>query len=779
MIKLFHKTLRDILSAKGQFISIGLVTALGVAFFAGLFTVSESLSKNIDAFYEATGFADIWAFYAGADDSTTEVVNRINGVSGAEKRLRLDGVSNWNNDDKSFIVYSITKDINTFYISDGRLPESKYECAVNRQLVEANGIKMGDVIPVTLNGESCRLTVTASILSPEFVNAIFDTSRSSNLSAPDFKNFGLLYIHSDMARELSGGSYNEVVITTLPDTDKSKITDALARTNGFIYSYLRENQTSYSVVDFKVKSIDNISRILPIVFFLVASALIFISMSRLIASQRGQIGVIKALGKSKSAIMWHYLSFPIITGILGGMVGGVLGATAFPLFVLWLFSTYFVIPPVTLYGGLMFAFAGIILAILFGMAAAYLSCRKMLKSTAARLMRPEPPKNARKIWLEKRKGLWRLLSYESKLIWRNVLLNKRRAVLGSVGVIGGCGLILAAVGLYGTMNFAIYDMYDNIMAYDMQVVLSQPLSHENKADFRDDGIQNAIPMAKLPVVIDQQGAAIDCSVTVLPENSEAVRLVETNGKPITLGAGFVITEKLARLNGINKGDMVTMTIMNGKQAADITLQVADVCRSYVSQDVYVSYEALAQKGVSIPIYGYYMTLAQSVVSRDTADSVAGNPNVKNVFLKEDMIATTEDSMGILTMLSGIMFVASAILTLAVIFNITSINLFERRRDIATLRVLGSLLPKVNRLILTENLIITAFGSVFGVLVGFVMQYGIIHAVGTDDMDLPFRILWSSIPIAVVSVFLFTFAANLLLQKRVKSIDMVESLKSVE
>jgi putative ABC transport system permease protein len=162
-----------------------------------------------------------------------------------------------------------------------------------------------------------------------------------------------------------------------------------------------------------------------------------------------------------------------------------------------------------------------------------------------------------------------------------------------------------------------------------------------------------------------------------------------------------------------------------------------------------------------------------------AEAIRGIYGVKVVLLKEDIKAVTMDAMGILTMFVAIMFIASAVLTLAVIFNITSINLFERRRDIATLRVLGSMLKDVNRLILTENLIITSFGSIFGVLVGFAMQYGVIHAVGSEEMDLPFMVVWSSIPIAVLCVFLFTFAANLLFRKRVKNINMVESLKSVE
>ena len=775
MKKLFRKMLRDISSSKGQFISITLVTALGVAFFAGLLTVSESLTKNLDEFYAEYNLADIWATYAGADDSTIETVRAIDDVSGAEGRLKLDGVSKWDGEDKGFVVYTMSRDINKLHISDGHLPENKRECAINEQLATANGILMGDEISLTLNSKTYVFTVTASVLSPEYVNAVRDNA----MAAPDYKNFGLVYLHPDMAGELSGGLFNEVIITTTTGSDKGGIADDLTRTNGFIYSYPRERQLSYSVITFKVASIDNISKILPILFFLVAAALIFISMSRLVASQRGQIGVMKALGTGKAAMLWHYLSFPIITGMIGGVVGGVLGATAVPVFVLKLFATYFALPPLTLYGGIIFAVIGIVLSVLFGVVAAYLSCRSMMKSTAARLMRPEPPKNARKIWLEKRKGLWKRLSFKTKLIWRNVLLNKRRAVLGSVGVIGGCALILAAVGLQGTMNFAMTELYENEQAYDIQTMLDRPLPYENGLDFQNAEIQSAVAFAKLPVVIEPQGVAADSYINVLPAKSEVVRLFETKGKPITLDNGIVITEKLAKTNGIQKGDTITLTIMNRSQAVNVTLGVSDICRSYINQGVYVSYETLVRQGVTVPIYGYYVTLASGGSATHTAESIEEMDGVTAVSLKDDMKASTMDAMGILTMFVAIMFIASAILTLAVIFNITSINLFERRRDIATLRVLGSLLKEVNRLILTENLIVTAFGSVFGVLVGFAMQYGVIHAVGTEEMDLPFRFVWSSIPIAVVCVFLFTFAANVLLRRRVRNIDMVESLKSVE
>jgi putative ABC transport system permease protein len=775
MKKLVRKMLRDILSAKGQFVSIALVTALGVAFFAGLLTVRESLTNNIDSFYHDTNLADVWATYAGADNSAVESVRGINDVSSAEGRLKLDGVSRLDGEDKGFVVYTQTSDISKLYTVEGDLPKNKRECAVNEQFVTANEIEMGDKIPFTLNGETFTFTVSASILSSEYVNAVRDNA----MVAPDYKNFGLVYLHPDMIQELSGGFYNEVLITTVPESNAEDIFDKLTQTNGYIYSYPRERHLSYSVIAFKVASIDKISKILPILFFLVAAALIFISMSRLVASQRGQIGVMKALGTSKAAMLWHYLLFPVITGVIGGIVGGALGATVVPVFVLNMFATYFALPPLTLYGGIAYAVIGIVLSVAFGTAAAYLSCRSMLKATAARLMRSDPPKNARKIWLEKRKGLWKRLSFKTKLVWRNVLLNKRRAVLGSVGVIGGCALILAAVGLQGTLDYAMSDLYEGTQTYDIQVTLDSPLPYGNGVDFKSGEIQNAAATTKLPVIVNPQDTAANSYINALPSKSEAIRLFDTNGEQITLDSGIVITEKLAKTNHIQKGDTVTLAIMNGNQAVNAEFEVSDICRSYISQGVHVSYEALERQNVSVPIYGYYITLAPGAEASQLAESIEEMDGVNAVLLKEDIEASTTDAMGILTMFVAIMFLASAVLTLAVIFNITSINLFERRRDIATLRVLGSLLKEVNRLILTENLIVTAFGSVIGVLVGFVMQYGVIHAVGSDEMDLPFRFVGSSIPIAVVCVFLFTFAVNFLLRKRIKSIDMVESLKSVE
>lgn len=775
MQRLFRKTLRDILAAKGQFISIMIVTLLGVAIFAGLLTVSASLTKNINDFYTEKNLADIWAVYAAVDNSEIEVIKGIDGISNAQGRLKTDGVSHWDGEDKGFVIYTITNDINKLYISEGNLPENKQECAVNKEFATANGIQTGDLIPLTIDGATYTFTVTASGLSPEYINA----ARDIDMVMPDYKNYGVIYLHPDMAPELSGGFFNEVVITAQPGADISKISDALAQTNSFIYAYPRERHLSYSVIAFKVASLGDVSKMLPIVFFLVTAALIFISMSRLISSERGQIGVMKALGKRKTSILWHYLSFPLITGLVGGLIGGVLGATAVPAFIFNLFAVYFALPPVILYGRIAFALFGIVLSVLFGMAAAYLSCRSLLKLTAARLMRPEPPKNARKIWLEKRKGLWKRLSFKTKLIWRNVLLNKRRAMLGSIGVIGGCALILAAIGLQGTLDFAMADMYENAQAYDIQATLERPLPYGNGLDFPNPEIQNTTAMASLPVVIEAQETVIDSYINILPAKNETVRLFDANEQSITLDSGVVITEKLARANMIQKGDTITLTIMSIPQAVSATFQVADICRSYINQGVYMSFEELERQGISVPIFGYYLTLAPNGSKEQAAASIREMGTIKAVLLKDEIKAVTMDAMAILTMFVAIMLIASAILTLAVIFNITSINLFERRRDIATLRVLGSLLKEVNRLILTENLIITAFGSIFGVLVGFIMQYGIIHAVGSEEMDLPFRIVWPSIPIAVVCVFLFTIGANLLLRKRVKSIDMVESLKSVE
>ena len=787
MKKLFTKLIRDVMSSRGQFISILLVIILGVAVLCAMLSMKQSLQTNVDNFYTRSNLADIWAEYRGIDQAGIDAIKADTAVSGAQGRLRLEGTWKIGSVVKDYAVYTLgaNDSINKPLLTAGTAPANRDQCLVDAAYAATNHIKLGDRFPLTINDQNYAFTVSGFFDSAEYVYHVKDAS----MLLPDTTNFGVVYLSGDRATSLAGTGrgasrqilYNEVLITKKSDASTNQITSWLSKnTTGFEVGLTRDKQASYSVTSYKIASISKMSVILPVMFFIVAAALIFISMSRLVESQREQIGVMKALGVRRRTITAHYLSFPIVIGLVGSLIAAILGVTVLARAIFKVITSYFILPTQNIYGALQYAALGALLAICFGAGAAFLSCRKTLKESAAELMRPKPPKNAKKIWLESRRGLWNKLSFKSKLIARNIFLNKRRAILGSIGVIGGCALIIAALGLQSTFDVALSRQFNQEQKYDLQVVLDQPLASASEADYSGVWPARITPTTTLEAMIVKGGATADANITALPADEQVIRLTDARGQRVPLtSSGAVFTRKLAQTNHLAVGDTVEMKITSGNDTKTVRLRADAIVNSYLSQGVYASFEALQKAGVAAPCASYYLSAENPRDAVHAGAWLKKQPGVKQVYLKQDIEDSITSQLGITTKLVAIMIVASAVLTLAVIFNITSINIFERRRDVATLKVLGYHLKEVRRLVLTENFLITAFGCIWGIGLGLALQYVLIHSIGTSDMDLPFAVSGASIPVAVVCVFLFTWAANFFLRKRINRIDMVESLKSVE
>lgn len=779
MEKLIKKLLRDMLAAKGQFISIILIIATGVGFFAGLFTMSESLTKNVNAFYAETNLADIWAYYGGIDQAGLGRLQGIDGVTGVEGRVKVEALSSDADDAKTYFVYTLPEDatINKPYLTQGTLPKDATQCLLCEPTAKADGLAVGDTLGVTIAGVPYTFTISGLFLSPEYVFQVKDAS----VAVPDYTHFGVVFVSQAMLSQLTGGTmeYNEVSITVQEGTDANDVITALAQATGdyhYAYALTRNKQTSYSIIDYKIGSISKVAKVFPVLFFVVAAALIFISMSRMVASQRGQIGIMKALGKTTGTITWHYISFAIVAGLIGGVFGALIGATVLPWFILGIITQFFTMPPVVLYGAPLYAAIGAVLSIIIGSFATFLSCRLILKESAAQLMRPKPPKNAKKIWLEKRTGLWKQLSYKTKLILRNLFLNTRRTVLGSVGVICGCALILASFAIQGTFSFCMDDYLNNGNNFDYQVVLEQPSDSFEGTLGSYSSVESVSATAKLSAVLALSSEEVETTLTALPASTDAIRLFSADGERMYLPAsGVLVSEKLAGAHGVGVGDDITVRIMGAGGATEVKVQVAGIFRSFFGQGLYASFDALAKLGVPPAIASYYLSTSSDA---DMA-AIKDLPGVKAVYTKQDTEDSLASAQSLIFTVILIMIIASAILTLTVIFNITSINIYDRRRDIATLRVLGYHHKEVSRLILIENLIITAFGAIVGTALGFAMQYALIGFIGTADTDFPFMVVGYSVPLAIGAVFLFTIIANFLSKGKIKHIDMVESLKSVE
>jgi putative ABC transport system permease protein len=442
------------------------------------------------------------------------------------------------------------------------------------------------------------------------------------------------------------------------------------------------------------------------------------------------------------------------------------------------YSMLYTFPKTIVSGYWLYAAVSTLVVLLFAALAAVFSARKALKETPAQCMRPVPPKKVRQTLIE-RTRFWRRISYKNKLILRNILFNKQRAILSSIGIIGCVGVLLCGFGLREAAGDLYNVQFSQMQNFDDMVQLSMPAATGSPAPFDVSGTSRVDAYSTIPATISLQ-KDVSAVMYLLPQGSPSIRLDDIDGKPLALPAdGILFPYKLAQQYHVKVGDTVKVRLESALyKNAEVNVRVSGIDVLYLSQDIYASYEYLQSLGVAPYVNGYYVSLGNQSDAA-FASGVSGRLNVKSVVSKMNFKNTVESLMGMMDTFFLLMTVMSAALALAVIFNISSINIFERRRDIATLKVLGYHKREINSLVRVENFIITALGSVFGLAFGAVIYKYLLVIVVSQDMFFPYKISWATVALSVALAFAFTAFANWALKGKTRKIDMVESLKGVE
>ena len=501
-------------------------------------------------------------------------------------------------------------------------------------------------------------------------------------------------------------------------------------------------------------------------------------MSRTVQSERSQIGIMKALGISKWSIIFHYLSY-YACGLTGSVIGNILGIAIIPNAMFYSYKMLYTFPVIKYSGFGWYIAISTVLVVFFGIIASLLSVTRALKEVPAQCMLPMPPKKVHRIWLEKREKFWSKISYKNKLISRNIFLNKRRAILSSIGVMGCIAILICAFGLNDAVNNLMNMQYNKIQKFDDIVLTSKPLPY-NFATPVDNNIASLDKLSTIPAII-ALNKDVNATLYVLPKDNKSIQLYDIKNKALSLpDNGIVMPYKLAQEYHVKVGDTVLVRLesaMYNNQAIHVKVVAIDVL--YLSQDLYASYGYLQKLGIVPYVNGYYINVKNKGLLSATNKYLAGVANVESVVKNSSLEANMNSSMGTMSIMVFIMIFMSAAMALAVIFNISSINIFERRRDLATLKVLGYHKKEINSLVNVENFIITAFGSVFGIIFGAVIYKAILTTIVSESMFFPYSISLSVVALSIFLAFVFTMFANFMLKGKIRKIDMVESLKSVE
>jgi len=553
--------------------------------------------------------------------------------------------------------------------------------------------------------------------------------------------------------------------------------------------YVLDRSMHYSFVDYEKTAdrIDAIAKVFPAFFFIVASLVCLTTMTRMIDEQRGVIGTYKALGYSNTAIAMKYVLYAAIASLLGGICGLFLGLWIFPQVIYQSWSMMYTLPPLAEVRQIPLMVISVMFGLMVTTLSALLSCNQSLKETPALLMRPKSPKPGKQVFLEKIKFLWKRLSFSQKVTARNLFRYKKRFLMTVIGIIGCCALLLAGFGLNNSISQIVDKQYQQIFKYDLDMRYSPKADDkESVTDLldRDENVLSYLESTKINADIRSNKDDIPISLIVPRDTDgfgEYITLRQrTTQLPIGIPAkGIVLTEKLAKELDARAGESVELQNDQGVRKKVI---ITDITENYVFHYAYMSESYYREVFLTDPERNQLMirlkepgTAAESALG----SRLIANENVASLDYYSEASATFSDTVKILNSIVIVIIISAGLLALVVLYNLTNINICERIREIATLKVLGFYNREVSAYVYRESLIISLIGALAGLAAGIVLHRFIMVSIEQDGIMFGNYIEPISFLYAFALTIGFVLVVNLLMYIKLKSIRMVESLKSVE
>lgn len=547
----------------------------------------------------------------------------------------------------------------------------------------------------------------------------------------------------------------------------------------------RDTNAGYVCFESDTNVVQSVASVFPVFFFLVAALVCLTTMTRMIADQRTQIGIMKALGYSSGAIMGKYMFYSGSATVLGSIFGIAAGSFAFPAIVWFGYGLIYNLSGLTFTMNWPLA-AGITAANLaVTLLVTWYCCAKELKCAPADLIRPKAPEAGKRILLERIPVVWNDMSFMQKVSARNIMRYKKRIFMMLLGI-GGCtALVLTALGLNDTIQNVVTRQYDDIILYDYEITMAYDMNEEEQEIFfRDagDDIKDAVFLYRGLAEVSGSDAIKSATLTVT-DGKKLCKYIDLSydGEPIDYpGRGeAAINYNLARqLGGIEVGDEIKLTTSEKKE---LTVTVSALFDNYVDSFVFISPETCEEQLGEVPEYKSALANAPdgADINRCAEALTHDVDGVRGVTLSVDTKARMSSMMDGLLVVVAAIILCAGLLAFIVLYNLTNINISERIREIATLKVLGFYPNEAAHYVFRENLILTGAGAVFGLGLGVALHAFVMNAIKVDMMYFKPHISFLSFAVSIVITFVFAVIVNAIMRRRIDNIDMAGALKSIE
>lgn len=821
---LLKNSLKSIVKNKKRFLSMLFMALLGVGFFAGLTAASPDMEDTLDNYLDSTRTYDISIQATlGLTDGDIEKIKEVDGIENAYGVKSKDYLIEIDENEYVAQVIEYNENVNKPYIEEGKIPEKESECVLDEKFALYNNYKIGDKIQIKTEDENVvqkELTIVGLCKSPLYISNERGTTTLGTGTINcymyvkeilDFDYYTNIYAKVSGATEVKSQSkkYDELIESAEENIDKIKESRENARRNELIedakkkmlemgipetniqvpeieqnkwYIQTRTDNSGYYGIVQAIESITNLSGVFPIVFYIIAVLISLTSMTRMVEEERTEIGTLKALGYSNGNILFKYILYASIACIVGGIIGMSICFYLFPSIVWNTYGLLYKIPnlmtPFRIENGLV----GLGIAFICIVGATFAVCRKELMSMPSNLMRPKAPKAGKRVLLERIKIIWNHISFSKKVTIRNLFRYKKKALMTIIGIAGCTALTLAGFGLRDSITKIVSKQYGETYKYDAMIYLKES-DKETIENIRNyDEITGIVNIAAETGEIKNDNIQESTNI-IIPENKEdfeeVCTLYDRNSQEVKLeDEGIIVTDKLAEMLAIEEGNTVTLLLNNGKE---YKFKVQNIVKNYINHYVYISketYENTVGEAETNLLWINTVNLNEEE-QNDLSEKILKDDNVASVTMLGTLIETINDMLKSLDYVIVILIIASAILALTVLYNLANVNISERKREIATLKVLGFYDKEVDSYISRESIIFTIIGIAIGLIGGYFLTNFIITTCEISD----FRFIKEIEPLSYLYAALitagFSWIVDFIVHFTLKKIDMIESLKSVE
>lgn len=795
---------RTIKNSFGRYFAIMAIIALGVGFFSGLKVTKPGMVQTGNSYMHSHNMYDYRVLSGyGFDQEMIDELLETDCVTNAEGSFYQDFLYVKDEGSESVMkAHTMPKDINTLELREGRMPEAANECVLDYYQFRDQDMIGKEIVIAPSNQDGLKnvfnyesYTVVGMVNSPIYINLERGTTTLGNgrVSAfvfiPEeglnFDRYKEVYITCENDFDIYTDAYDDFIENNRINIENrvAEVCETRSIPSSVTAVLDRSSNVGYMCYDNDTNIVAGVAKVFPIFFFLIAALVCSTTMTRMVDDERGQIGTYRALGYSNQAIMAKYLIYSGSSAIIGCIAGFFAGTWAFPYVISEAYHMLYDFgAKLEYYFSPSLLAICIIVSLLCSMGTTYLACKNELRCMPAELVRPKAPTAGKRILLERIGFLWKRMKFLHKITARNVFRFKKRMLMMIIGIAGCTALVLTGLGVKDSVSNLAEFQYGEIDVHDIEMTFATEVSKETM-----DQIEETVGESLVGTCAIYRSAAEyhteDAIKNVNIVAADASRLdgfihfsyIGKGGYPKK--GETLISEKLAKIGKLSVGDEITFSVGDNET---VTLVISGIFNNYVWHYAYITpdtyEEYFKQKYVPNTVY---VNVKNDEAAFEAGADLQQMQGVMNVLVVPEMKERVENMMSMLNAVVWLVIGSAAALAFIVLFNLSNINITERVREIATIKVLGFYPRETGSYVFRENFILTLMGIIVGLPLGVWLHSFVMEQINVDMVAFAVKIKSISFVLSFAIVLLFLIFVDLVMRRKIEAIDMAESLKSIE